>query len=193
MARFNFTDVLREGGEWIRTDLRQLMNKQVDVNGRGYKPLATSTITQKMRDGFGTVARMRMFRTKDFWNNAFRSIVIGNVLTFFVSEELHGRNIKSMRKTIDRNSGLGTAKSEKQLKKTHARLAQAEAESFTYQQLADWQLGASKFFPSTPNEINNLQSVQRLTRALKESADKQAKWILDTEIQKLNAVNSLKK
>ena len=88
-----------------------------------------------------------MIATKDFLNNAFKFKAGKDFVDVFITNALHGRDIRTARK-----------------KETRKRLAlKRSASGQSYANIARWQIqtGHSKLFPGNTLEIENLDSVER--------------------------------
>lgn len=155
---FDFTNIFQRLGQRIVRELQQRMLRQVGVDDLRYSTLAASTVRQKAKTSSAT-ANLRMIRTKDFLNRAFKFVASRDYVKVFVSSGLHGRDIRNARK-----------------KETRKRLAiSRSASGQSYSNIAKWQIdtGAAKFFPTNMLEVENLDAVEVGRREMKAEILKQ--------------------
>lgn len=184
--RLDFKNIFDVIGRKIVSELKTLMLQSKHIDGGHYAQLAESTKKQKARLPIPTEnIDRRMLRTQDFVNNAFKYESLPNGIKVFISNTLHGRELKSMHKTLGKYKvGGNTAKIRKQAMK----IGLKSVKTPTYRKIAEWQIptGNSTFFPQSMSDVDKMPSViygreyfyQQAYKQIKEQAKLNLKTVI---------------
>ena len=134
------TKVLNDLGQWVVFQHQQRLKKQTGVDGSPFPALHPATVAQKERSktpGVRINATKRMLATEKFKKHAFEYVIIGNTLTFRISDKIH----KSER-TVEKQLAYDTNKKKgRNMKKPRHTLAlNQKGEERTYIDIALFQL-----------------------------------------------------
>lgn len=140
------------------------MWSQKGVDNNAYLPLHPKTVKQKQKVSTST-ASLRMIRTKDFINRAFKTRPATDGVTVFITKALHGRDIKTAKKKETRKK-LVTAK-----------YSTGRAKAISMSKIAQYQLqkGHSKFFPTDATEAQMMDSYYATMEYMLKDAEAQIK------------------
>ncbi len=166
-------------------ELKNLMRVQKSVDGGQYSKLDPKTIKQKEKHN-ARFPEKRMLDTTDFVNRAFQSTADANSTTVFISGSMHGRALRSMKKTLEKYREKGGSKFIKQ----SVKVSKASKNAIPFSELAEYQneAGKSLFFPQTTQQINNLQAVQKAIPQFKNEVLRQTREMFP-ELIKTRTVN----
>jgi hypothetical protein len=172
--RFDFQNIYRSIGLMIVGELKNLMTMQQGVDNQRYSGLADSTLKSKARrnDISSDVKAKRMLTTRDFQNNAYKMQPFTDGLRVYINEGKHGRELKSLTKTLKKYRATGqTGKAKVQAQKVVKKIKSSPS----YRQITEWQIdtGNSTFFPQTDAHVSNLQSFQRGKIQFQKEAERQ--------------------